>query len=186
MPYASDPARTPASRHTDRFTAPTRGSRSTRPRINLVELATRLAGQQRLWQPLVAFDPAHRHYERLAAEPDFEAWVLTWLPGQGTAWHDHGGSAGAFTVLEGRLTERTASIDPRSDLAPRIDAGFRDLDAGEVRAFGTRHLHRVTNDHLRPAVSLHVYAPALVEMNEYTPVGSRLQLTTSQLAGANW
>ena len=29
-----------------------------------------------------------------------------------------------------------------------------------------RHIHQVTNTE-RPAVSLHVYAPSLVEMNEY-------------------
>ena len=74
------------------------------------EIATRLAGQHALWEPLVRYDPISRYYARLASEPDFEAWLLTWLPGQGTEWHDHGGSAGAFVVVRGELTERTATV----------------------------------------------------------------------------
>ena len=65
-----------------------------RPRTNLAEIATRLAAQRSLWEPLIQFDPVSRYYSRLAAEPTFEAWLLTWVPGQGTDWHDHGGSAG--------------------------------------------------------------------------------------------
>ena len=38
---------------------------------------------------------------------DYEAWLLTWLPGQSTGLHDHGGSAGAFTVLSGVVEEST-------------------------------------------------------------------------------
>ena len=87
-------------------------TRKTRPRHNLVEIATRLAGQHELWEPLVRYDPISRYYARLASEPDFEAWLLTWVPGQGTDWHDHGGSAGAFVVVRGELTERTATVEP--------------------------------------------------------------------------
>ena len=47
-------------------------------------------------------------------------------------------------------------------------------------------MHRVTNNDLVPAVSLHVYAPALVEMNQYRPEGDLLQLSESQLVGLNW
>ena len=42
------------------------------------------------------------------ADEHHEAWLLTWLPGQGTDWHDHGGSAGAFVVVQGALVEGTA------------------------------------------------------------------------------
>jgi hypothetical protein len=31
--------------------------------------------------------------------------VISWLPGQGTGFHDHGGSAGAFAVVWGTLLE---------------------------------------------------------------------------------
>jgi predicted metal-dependent enzyme (double-stranded beta helix superfamily) len=155
-----------------------------RPRTNLAEIATRLAGQRSLWEPLVAFDPDSRYYARLAAEPTFEAWLLTWVPGQGTDWHDHGGSAGAFVTLRGTLTEEHATVSPFAQ--PRIVPGARELSTGTLRAFGTKHIHRVTNHTLEPAVSLHVYSPALVEMNAYVDDGRELKLTKSQLVGVDW
>jgi len=60
-----------------------------RSRINLIKIATDLANQRALWEPLVSYDSAARYYVRLAREQEFEAWLLTWLPGQGTDWHDH-------------------------------------------------------------------------------------------------
>ena len=155
-----------------------------RSRVDLAATATRLAAQRSLWEPLVAYDPLSRYYVRLAAEPGFEAWLLTWLPGQGTDWHDHGGSAGAFATLQGTLTEEHAVVSPVA--APQIVPGARELAAGSLRPFGRKHIHRVTNHALEPAVSLHVYAPALVEMNAYRPEGDRLQLVDSRLAGVNW
>src|SRR3712207_8332217 len=34
-----------------------------------------------------------------------QVWLLSWLPGQGTGLHDHGGSAGALAVVRGTLSE---------------------------------------------------------------------------------
>jgi predicted metal-dependent enzyme (double-stranded beta helix superfamily) len=153
--------------------------------VQLVDLVTRLAKQRLLWAPLITFDPVSRHYARLAAEREFEAWLLTWVPGQGTDWHDHGGSAGAFLTVRGTLTEQQAMV--RHDRPPRIVPGSRELAVGGLRPFGTKHIHKVTNNALEPAVSLHVYAPALVEMNAYQDVdGDQLRLSESQLVGRNW
>jgi hypothetical protein len=154
-----------------------------RNRVSVPELALRLAGQRSLWEPLVRYDSVSRYYVRLASEPDFEAWLLTWVPGQGTPWHDHGGSAGAFVTLQGTLTELHARVAPGQ--APEIDPQPRVLSAGELRPFGSRHVHRVTN-HGLVEVSLHVYAPALLEMNQYKARGSRLELVSSQREGVNW
>ncbi len=122
----------------------TRPRKQTRPHRNLTEIATPLADLTELWQPLVEYDPVSRYYARLAKEPDFEAWLLTWLPGQGTNWHDHGGSAGAFVVVRGTLTERHASVNPLAH--PRIEPELRELSEGTLRAFGTKHIHEVTNN----------------------------------------
>ena len=75
--------------------------------INLSAVATRLADQADLWSPLIKFDPVSRYYARLAAEATFEAWLLTWVPGQGTDWHDHGGSAGPSWSCPGRSPKNT-------------------------------------------------------------------------------
>jgi predicted metal-dependent enzyme (double-stranded beta helix superfamily) len=151
--------------------------------VNLVKIVTDLARQQALWEPLVAYDPVARYYVRLAREPEFEAWLLTWLPGQGTDWHDHGGSAGAFITLRGVLTERHAEVGYGP---PRIVPGARKLIAGTLRSFGSRHVHEVTNRGPEPAVSLHVYAPSLIEMHRYSVGGDLLYLAESQLVGVNW
>ncbi len=151
---------------------------------DLSALATRLAEQSELWSPLIKFDPLSRYYVRLASEPTYEAWLLTWVPGQGTDWHDHGGSAGAFVVLSGTLTEESAAVTPDADA--RVLPDPRRLTSGTLRSFGRKHVHKVTNQEWEPAVSLHVYSPALVEMNGYIRSGDRLRLTTSSLVGLNW
>jgi predicted metal-dependent enzyme (double-stranded beta helix superfamily) len=160
-------------------------SKKNRSPVQLIEVLNRLAGQRVLWEPLIKFDPISRHYARLAAERGFEAWLLTWVPGQGTDWHDHGGSAGAFLTVRGTLTEQQAMV--RRDELSRLVPGSRELSVGALRPFGTKHIHKVTNNALEPAVSLHVYAPALVEMNAYKVVdGDQLRLAESQLVGRNW
>ncbi len=47
-----------------------------------------------------------------------QVWLLSWLPEQGTPLHDHGTSAGAFTVVRGTLTERV--VAGRAAAASRV------------------------------------------------------------------
>ena len=154
-----------------------------RSRINLVKIATHLAQQRALWEPLVSYDPVARYHVRLAREQEFEAWLLTWLPGQGTEWHDHGGSAGAFITVRGVLTERHAEVGYGP---PRIIPDGRELVTGALRAFGSRHVHEVRNRGTEPAVSLHVYAPSLVEMHQYEAKDDLLHVVSTELIGVSW
>jgi predicted metal-dependent enzyme (double-stranded beta helix superfamily) len=154
------------------------------PRPDLALLARRLADQPDLWRPQIRFDEQSRFTLRLPGGPDHEVWLLTWLPGQGTAWHDHGGSAGAFATVQGTLTERHAV--PLAVGRARPVPFARRLDGGAVRPFGPRHVHQVTNDDLVPAVSIHVYAPSLREMTEYERRGDLLYSSRTELAGVNW
>jgi predicted metal-dependent enzyme (double-stranded beta helix superfamily) len=137
-------------------------------------LAVSLAVRADLWQPRVRFSEPSRWTALL--EPDdvrpfldpslhaeldqAQVWLLTWLPGQGTQLHDHGPSSGAFAVARGTLTERVVA---------RGGPGVTDtaLPPGRVRFFGPHHVHQVTNRDDEPAVSVHVYAPALTVMNVY-------------------
>jgi predicted metal-dependent enzyme (double-stranded beta helix superfamily) len=149
------------------------------------QIARRLADAPDLWRPLVRFDATTRFATRLVTAEDHEVWLLTWLPGQGTGWHDHGGSAGAFATVQGVLTEQHAR--PGRDGGPaEVVAGARRLVAGGVRPFGPQHVHHVVNADSQPAVSIHVYAPSLTEMTEYSRHGSLLYSSGSQLAGVNW
>ena len=156
--------------------------------VDLADTARRLARQRTLWQGLVDFDPISRFYARLLADHDHEAWLLTWLPGQGTPWHDHGGSAGSFVVLQGVLTEEVAGDRSAVDLdnVRRVTGPGVRLTPGDQRTFGTRHLHRVTNAGSDPAVSLHVYAPKLTSMTNYRAVEGVLEVQEQAEVGVDW
>ncbi|MFG2054676.1 cysteine dioxygenase [Micromonospora sp. NPDC048930] len=129
------------------------------------------------WPVPLRFDPTERWYARLAADAEHEVWALSWLPGQGTDLHDHGGSSGAFLVVAGTLTEETAS---GGRLRPHR------LAAGTGRRFGPRHVHVVTNRDDRPAVSVHVYRPALRRMTRYRLVAGQLLVAEVAEAGVAW
>ncbi|MEU5906871.1 cysteine dioxygenase family protein [Micromonospora sp. NPDC047527] len=129
------------------------------------------------WPVALRFDAAERWYARLATGADHEVWALSWLPGQGTDLHDHGGSAGAFRVVAGALTEETVS---GGRLRPRL------LPAGSGRRFGPRHVHVVTNRGATPAVSVHVYRPALRRMTRYDLRDGRLRAAEVAEAGRSW
>jgi predicted metal-dependent enzyme (double-stranded beta helix superfamily) len=143
-------------------------------------LATRYAAAPEDWPVAPRFNPVDRWYHRLAAADDHEVWLLTWLPGQGTEIHDHGGSAGGFTVVSGSLTEDTV-LD---GTPPRIVS--RELGEGTGRRFGPHHIHRVTNRSNRPAVSVHVYGPALTTMTRYRITPTGLEVRVVEQAGAQW
>lgn len=149
----------------------------------LLVTARRYAANPHDWPFGPRFDPRGRWYRRLANEPDFEAWLLTWLPRQGTDLHDHGDSAGAFVVLSGALTEQTVHVDP---VSARPLLRGRTLTTGAGRAFGTGHIHQIVNRGSRPAVSLHVYGPALTRMTRYRIEGDRLLPAAVERAGADW
>src|SRR5580700_8071617 len=57
------------------------------------------------WMDKVRLRAERRWYERLYHGPDYDIWVLSWLPGQSTGFHDHGASSGAFVVATGLLEE---------------------------------------------------------------------------------
>ena len=149
-------------------------------RIDHLAVAAEYAAEPEQWPVAPRFNPVDRWYHRLDSTPDYEVWLLTWLPGQGTDLHDHGGSAGAFQVVSGSLTEDT--VLPGT--SPRITA--RELGEGVGRRFGTRHIHRITNRSTRPAVSLHVYGPALTTMTRYRIGAEGLDVVTVERAGVQW
>jgi len=151
-------------------------------RLDHLAIASRYAADPDAWPVGPRFNAANRWYHRLAQEPDHEVWLLTWLPGQGTDLHDHGGSAGAFAIYSGTLTEDTVSTGP--DAAPRITA--RELSEGAGRRFGTRHIHRITNRSNRPAISIHAYGPALSTMTRYRIGAGGLDVVTVERAGVQW
>lgn len=152
-------------------------------RLDHLAIAARFAANPDEWPVAPRYNPMDRWYHRLAAADDYEVWLLTWLPGQGTDLHDHGGSAGAFQVFSGTLTEDTVTAPAGGPV--RITG--RELGEGAGRRFGARHIHRITNRSSRPAVSIHVYGPALTTMTRYRiGAAGALEVHTVETAGAQW
>jgi rhodanese-related sulfurtransferase len=132
-----------------------------RTREELAEIVSQFAVSDG-WLDRVRLRTGHRWYERLHLGSDYDIWVISWMPGQSTGFHDHGESAGAFVLATGVLEEhrpgeQTLVIHP-----------------GEPRAFDSDYAHDVRNESLAPAVSIHAYSPPLTDMNEYELDGDEL------------
>ena len=129
----------------------------------LGDVVRRLAASPADWLTRVRLNPAGRWYERIHLDDSHEVWLISWLPGQATGFHDHGGSAGAFAVVLGTLMERrvTGGVATGQVLA-------KPVGAGGSRAFGPRYIHDVRNAAAASvAVSVHAYSPPLPEMTRY-------------------
>ncbi len=133
------------------------------------------------WAALVEYRPDERWYHRLEQGDNHEVWLLSWLPGQRTGFHDHYGSAGAFAVLQGELREYTTA----GARGTGMPAGA-DFAAGQVRSFGPAHVHEVVNAATGPAVSIHAYSPPLAGMRRYELTSGGLVLAAVETAGERW
>jgi rhodanese-related sulfurtransferase/mannose-6-phosphate isomerase-like protein (cupin superfamily) len=127
----------------------------------LANIVTLFASSDR-WMDRVRLSTERRWYERQYHGPGYDIWVISWLSGQSTGFHDHGESSGAFVVATGILEEHRPGESPL------------EIHPGESRAFGPDYAHDVRNVSLAPAVSIHAYSPPLSEMNQFEFDGSRL------------
>jgi predicted metal-dependent enzyme (double-stranded beta helix superfamily) len=127
----------------------------------------RLTATPAEWVARVRLDPEGRWYEQIHMSDVFELWLISWLPGQSTGFHDHGGANGAFGVVWGQLDEHRVTHGNAVSAA-------RPVTAGRVRSFGPRYVHDVRNSSAGTvAVSVHGYSPPLSAMTRYdlTPGG---------------
>lgn len=118
-----------------------------------------LADRPELWIQFVKHDSTQRLYEELLSDDQLTAWLICWMDGHDTGFHDHDGSAGAVAVVSGAVLEERLVIDgpPRK----------RACAAGDVFQFSAPDIHRVRHAGSGPAVTLHVYSPPLESMGSY-------------------
>ncbi len=64
---------------------------------------------------------SRRWFTRIHGDEELDVWLISWVPGQHTELHDHGGSLGALTVVSGSLNE--FRWDGRALRHRRLDAG---------------------------------------------------------------
>ena len=120
--------------------------------------------------PDIDYDEEQRWHQRIYRDRRVDVWLIGWLPSQGTQLHDHGGSAGAFSVLSGELTEAVVGGGRLHDHRRRPDQSI---------GFGPRYVHDVRNLSDAPAVSVHAYSPPLTTMTYYDFAGGRLEAMRS-------
>jgi len=132
--------------------------------VQLVEFTRFLADEVRSGHyPFIDFDPHTRWHQRIYRDPRVDVWLISWLPEQGTQLHDHGGSAGSFTVISGVLAE---AVYIRSG----PDAGLlreREHKVGRSVGFNRQYVHDVRNLSDAPAISVHAYSSPLTSMTFY-------------------
>jgi quercetin dioxygenase-like cupin family protein len=118
-----------------------------------------LAAAPGRWAPHVRHRADQRIFVPLDAPTGTEAWLICWMPGHDTGFHDHDHSSGAVAVVTGQIREE------------RIGAGWevtrRTYGPGEVIPFVSGNIHRMLHVGDEPAVSIHVYSPKLQVMGAY-------------------
>ena len=65
----------------------------------LRRLVAAIADRPELWAPLVTLDPTRRRFEQLRRDGHVDVWVISWMSGHDTGFHDHDVSRGAVAVV---------------------------------------------------------------------------------------
>ena len=161
---------TPATR------APARGRHLSHAELR--EVVERYAEDVRHGCYVPEFRTDERWHVRIHRDDDVDVWLISWTAEQGTELHDHGGSSGAFTVVDGTLNEHVWS-GRRADAGGLLVSHAR--QERDVVAFGPDYVHDVRNHLAPPALSVHAYSPPISLMHFYDVAGTRLLH-----AGSTW
>jgi hypothetical protein len=105
--------------------------------------------------------PEQRWYVRLEHNDLYEVWLLGWSGTSGTEFHDHGGSAGAVSVIAGEVRE--------TRLRHGGSVIRRTFGAGSTFSFGSNAIHDVQNSRGQASLTVHVYSPPLTNQTYYEP-----------------
>lgn len=133
----------------------------------LGQLAHALRAEEALWRPFVRHDERERFYHQLYRDPNIDVWLICWVDGQATGYHDHDRSGGGVVVCDGTLCE--------DYFARGADGWIREEtrvhEAGGSFTFDASYIHGVRHPagNAPVATSLHCYSPALWRMGHYEP-----------------
>ena len=123
-------------------------------------LAARVA-ESGLWRDvtLTPTESRTRAYGLLYEDERIEVWLLSWLPGHSTGFHDHGESNVGFSVAQGSLVEQYLCFAEPPRQATLV--------VGDSRAAGCDYIHCLEWEAGEPALSVHVYSPPLSVVGQY-------------------
>lgn len=116
--------------------------------------------------PAEGLPTTRRWFTRIHGDDEIDIWLISWVPGQSTELHDHGGSLGALTVLSGNLHEFRWDTNQLK---------IRRLNAGDQAGFPLGWVHDVgwaptSGDSVAVpprTLSVHAYSPPLTVMSYY-------------------
>ena len=129
-------------------------------RAELRRLVAEIAAAPDAWHDLVRRDATRRRFEQLWRDGHVDIWVISWMRGHDTGFHDHDVSSGAVAVVEGEIVEERLVLG--GGTVARRHA------AGAVFDFDASHVHRMhQDDDARATVSIHAYSPPLWRMGTY-------------------
>jgi predicted metal-dependent enzyme (double-stranded beta helix superfamily) len=144
----------------------------------LMHLAGRLWLSDELVGNRIAFGSDAYARNLVCRTPFFELLVLCWRPGQESTIHDHAGALNAIRVFSGELTSRTFS---RTSGAPSGQGPVVQDDeeriSRDARMVGLDRdgIHQLANTSGEDLVTVHVYAPALMELNVYSTTSAEVE-----------
>ncbi len=118
-------------------------------------------------KPYIRETPRSYHRATVVRREHYELLVLTWLPGQMSAPHDHAGSVSAMLVLQGEAAEGCWRI---------AEDGYVDLQhdtivgPGQLTAWQDAGVHTIRNASAEQTlITVHVYTPALRDFRRFVP-----------------
>lgn len=132
----------------------------------LVDLVHCTAAHPERWRRHVRFNNHERYFYLLRSDEFVDIWLLTWLPGQATTLHDHGGSAAAIAVAQGELHEEHATADGGVE--------HHSLTGAQPHWLAPDAVHDIYNSGGPPAISIHAYSPPLRSMTFYDRIDGSL------------
>jgi predicted metal-dependent enzyme (double-stranded beta helix superfamily) len=122
----------------------------------------------------VISDRRRRRYRLLYEDSQLDIWVLSWMPGQKTGFHDHGDSNVALTTVQGAVLEQQIRLGTTNI--------SRELAPGRLQHGPAGYIHSVTHTSGQPAVTLHAYSPPLTNVGQYR-AGTQGELRREQQHG---
>jgi hypothetical protein len=128
-------------------------------RAELRRLVAEIAAAPDAWRDLIRRDATRRRFEQLWRDGHVDIWVISWMSGHDTGFHDHDVSSGAVAVVEGEIVEERLVLGGGTVA--------RRHGAGAVFDFDASHVHRMHQDDSRATVSIHAYSPPLWRMGTY-------------------
>jgi hypothetical protein len=126
---------------------------------DLEQIAIAIRDRPELWEPLLLIDAHRRRYRLLFEDERTDIWVLCWMPGQSTGFHDHDISDVGIAIAQGMVVERQLQLP--------TGATATGLRPGDTRQGPAGYIHSVAHAEGIPAVSIHCYSPPLMKVGQY-------------------